>query len=256
VRAARFTLNRARMDLPNEAPGNGEHALQRWVLASIPTPEPITVLDVGANIGEWSRAVLAQARRTGHVDQVRLHAFEPASYTHGRLLENLPDWVRVNRLAVSSEVGEATLHVVHPGAGTNSLHGCSTAHDAVHTELVSTTTVDEYLRQNDIRRVDLLKIDTEGHDFLVLTGAVKSFQDRAISLVQFEYNHRWVYARHFLKDVFDLLCPLGYQVGKLTPRGMELYPGWDHELETFIEGNYLACTDEMVQRLPRISWWK
>jgi hypothetical protein len=37
---------------------------------------------------------------------------------------------------------------------------------------------------------------------------------------------------------------------------MELYPGWDHELETFIEGNYLACTDEMVQRLPRISWWK
>jgi hypothetical protein len=58
--------------------------------------------------------------------------------------------------------------------------------------------------------------------------------------------------RHAVATATDLACravgrrqvvlaPLGYSLGKLTPRGVEFYPGWDAELETFVEGNYVAC---------------
>ncbi|MGH3326859.1 MAG: FkbM family methyltransferase [Streptomycetales bacterium] len=257
VRAARFALNRARLDLPNGPATNGEHALQGWLLAAIPPGEAVTVFDVGANVGEWSRALLGRVRQTGHAGNLSLHAFEPASYTHGLLVGSLPAGVRVNQLALSSHAGQATLHVVHPGAGTNSLHDAFTGGRAAErTEPVVTTTVDDYVQHNDIGRIDLLKIDTEGHDFAVLLGAERSFKAGAISVAQFEYNHRWVHARHFLKDAFDLLWPLGYRVGKLTPRGMESYPDWDPDLETFVEGNYLACTEEMARHLPQVRWWK
>jgi len=257
VRAARFALNRARLDLPNQATINGEYALQRWVLATIPAAEPVTVFDVGANVGTWSLALLRQAGTGGHAHNLVLHAFEPASSSHATLRERLPDSVRVNRLAVSADSGRKLLYVVGPGAGRNSLHESDIERDdPVHTEQVDSTTVDDYARHNGIDRIHLMKIDTEGHDFSVLAGAAQSLRDRTISLVQFEYNHRWVHARHFLKDVFDFVEPLGYRVGKLTPGGMEMYPGWDPELENFIEGNYLACTEEMADRLPQVRWWK
>ncbi|MGH3345152.1 MAG: FkbM family methyltransferase [Carbonactinosporaceae bacterium] len=257
VRAARLALNRARLDLPNGPSINGEYALQGWVLSAIPPGEAVTVLDVGANRGEWSRALLGRARQSGHVGNLALHAFEPASDTYRSLVNSVPTGVRVNRLALSNHAGQATLHVVHPGAGTNSLYdsltGCGSAG---RTEQVETTTLDEYLLRHEIERIDLLKIDTEGHDFAVLLGAERSFKAGAISLAQFEYNHRWVHARHFLKDVFDLLRPLGYQIGKLTPRGMESYLDWDPELESFVENNYLACTEEIARYLPQVRWWK
>jgi hypothetical protein len=63
-------------------------------------------------------------------------------------------------------------------------------------------------------------------------------------------------ARHLLKDVFDLVEPHGYRLGKLTRHGVESYPHWDPELETFIEGNYVAYTADMSPWLPQIPWWK
>jgi FkbM family methyltransferase len=253
VRVARFALHRARRDVPNDPVTNGEYALQRWVLAATTHTDVVTVFDVGANAGEWSRAFLECARRCGRLDGLRLHAFEPSGYTCRLLAENLPATAQVNQVAMSATAGEATLHVRGPGAGTNSLHQ---ACGHVRSEKVLTTTVDAYVAQHAVDRVDLLKVDTEGHDLAVLRGARECLRAGLISVAQFEYNHRWVHARQFLKDAFDLLQPLGYRIGKLTPRGMEPYPGWDPELETFVEGNYLACTPQAARRLPQVAWWK
>jgi hypothetical protein len=78
---------------------------------------------------------------------------------------------------------------------------------------------------------------------------------QAIGVLQFEYNHRWIGGRWFLRDAFDLLLPLGYALGKITPRGIEFYDRWHYELETFREANYLACTPSHVPTFPSIGWW-
>jgi hypothetical protein len=102
----------------------------------------------------------------------------------------------------------------------------------------------------------LVKIDTEGHDLTILRGAGALLAGHRIAVAQFEYNHRWVFARAFLRDAFELLAGHGYQIGKLTPKGVEFYPGWDPDLETFVEGNYVACTPAVADRLPTVAWWK
>ncbi|NDL57647.1 FkbM family methyltransferase [Phytoactinopolyspora mesophila] len=252
VRVARFVLHRSRLDLPNDPRTNGEYALQGWVLTALPATTPLTVMDVGAHVGAWSQNLLALAGSSA--PRLDLHAFEPSRHTHRLLAVNLPETARVNRLAVTDRAGDVALHTIGRVAGRNSLLPQRTT--SAQVEQVGATTIDDYLAQQDIEHVDLMKIDAEGHDCRVLRGAERSFERRAVSIAQFEYNHRWVHGRCFLKDVFDLLSPLDYRIGKLTPRGVEWYPAWDPDLETFVEGNYLACTPELARRLPGIRWWK
>jgi FkbM family methyltransferase len=251
ARLGRFLSNEARLDVDNAMASNGELALLD-VVASQQSGRAL-VLDVGANLGEWSAAVLD---RFG--ERVEVHAFEPCAGTRRRLEEELRQHrlgarVRVFPQALSDVSGETTLLVVGDGEGRNSLTPGLLG--ATREERVPTTTLDEHVRLQDAGEILLVKVDAEGHDLRVLAGARGLLSRRAIGLVQFEYNHRWVHERRFLRDAFELLQPLGYQLGKVTPRGIERYRGWHPELESFREGNYLAFTDAWADRLPRVAWW-
>jgi len=257
VRAARFVLWRARLDVPNDLRTNGESSLQRWVVNLSPPGQEIHVIDVGANVGRWSLAMLGAARESGRSGDLRMHVFEPSAYTFGYLAATLHGQkVKLQRMAVSHGSGSSLLHVVAPAAGTNSLHAPHGVSSGVLTEEVTTTTLSSYAEQAGLDQLALVKIDTEGHDLAVLRGARQLFAEQRISVAQFEYNHRWIYARSYLRDAFELLEPLGYRVGKLTPAGVEFYPSWDAELETFVEGNYVACRQAIAEQLPSVRWWK
>jgi hypothetical protein len=45
----------------------------------------------------------------------------------------------------------------------------------------------------------MIKIDAEGHDLAVLRGGQQLLKTHAISVLQFEYNHRWIYSRTYLR---------------------------------------------------------
>ena len=255
VRAARYVLSRARLDYPNGMTVNGESALQRWILGFSPPGQQIQVADVGANVGRWSRLMLAAASHAGRDGDLRLHAFEPDPDTFARLagtLDGPP--ARISNSALSDRHGTSPFHVVGPGAGTNSLYPVPGSSPAQHS--VVTTTLDRYAEQAGVARFALVKIDAEGHDLAVLRGARDLLAAHRIMVAQFEYNNRWILGRFFLRDAFELLLPLGYRIGKLTPRGVEFYPGWDPDLETFVLGNYVACDPEAATALPAVTWWK
>jgi FkbM family methyltransferase len=257
VRAARFTLMRARLDVPNDRNANGESALARWVLRIPATGEGLHVLDVGANTGQWAALMLGAARQAGRADDLDLHCFEPSADTFDCLSRALQGQrVTLNRAALSDRDGSATLHVLAPGGATNSLHLPAGAPAATGTEEVPVMTLEAYAQHAALQHISLLKIDAEGHDLAVLRGARELLTGQRISVVQFEYTHRWIYARFFLRDAFELLQPLDYAIGKLTPWGVEFYPSWDADLETFVEGNYVACTRAIADRLPAVRWWK
>lgn len=257
VRAARFVLRRARLDVPNDLHTNGEASLQKWVLNMSSPGRRIHVIDVGANIGRWSVAMLAAAQEARRSGDLHLHAFEPSGDTFGQLEATLyGKTVKLHRLAVGDRIGSSLLHIIAPGAGTNSLHAPSGAPPSGYAEEVAVTTLGSYAERAGLDHITLVKIDTEGHDLAVLRGARELFAGQHISVAQFEYNHRWVYARCYLRDAFELLQPLAYRLGKLTPAGVEFYPSWDAELETFVEGNYVACRESVVERLPTVKWWK
>ena len=244
---ARLLTNEVRLDVANDIGTNGETLVQR---AARTLEDPI-VLDVGGHYGEWSVSLLSQA---GHAPL--LHVFEPSAHSAGLARGNLGSRAQVHQLALSDHVGESDLFIVHEGAGSNSIVPFTDRRGAPgETERVAVGTLDDFCSARDLRHLSLLKIDAEGHDLAVMRGAVRMLQARAIDMIQFEYNHRWIDARAFLLDAFELLQGHGYQMGKVTPRGIELYSTWHPELEKFTEGNYLAYLPRVEARLLTLPWW-
>src|SRR5664280_1439440 len=137
---------------------------------------------------------------------------------------------------------------VGPGAGINAL----TTDRSLASREVLVTTIESYCHRNGISRIDLLKIDAEGYDFKVMLGSRAMLESHAVEVMQFEYNHCWISSRHVLKDAFDLLLPLGYTIGKLTGNAVQFYPKWHWELETYREGNYIACLPSWRGRFREI----
>jgi FkbM family methyltransferase len=244
IRAARFATNVLRYDDGNRIDENGEMLVQRTALSR---PDPV-IFDVGANVGQWSMALLAQP---GH--EPTLHAFEPSLYSHTKAVAALGARAEVHALALSSEPGEAELHIVEQGAGVNSLVSTGTA---ATTEKVSVETVDRFCADHGIDSITLLKVDAEGADLSVLRGAAGMLARRAVGIAQFEYNWRWVFSRTYLRDVFELVdTSPGYALGKVTPKGIEFYPRWHQELETFRESNYVLVRDDWHSEFPTVEWW-
>jgi FkbM family methyltransferase len=252
VRAARFLLDRARLDGPNQIPANGELGVQRFVLRSN-SAEPPTIIDVGAHFGEWSLHLLQQAARLGV--QPVVHAFEPSRFTFDRLTETLAaaPGVRLNHQGVSSRSGTAQLHKPCDGAGSSSLY--QGPYREAGTEEVTLTTLDEYCTECGIGHVHLLKVDAEGHDLDALEGSRRLFAEGRVDVAQFEYNARWVDARRYLRDAFAFAESVGYELGKVTPRGIEFYETWHAELESFREGNYVMVRPVVKSDMPTVVWW-
>jgi FkbM family methyltransferase len=256
VRLARFLDYQSRLDVPNQMETNGELLLQARVRSLTADWPSTTVIDVGANVGDWTAAVLgAFAGRPA----LGIHLFEPAPVACERLRvrfasELASGRVHLEEAAVSAECGEGTLHVAGSTSAVHSLYAANVSGASVPVG-VRLVTLDDYCARHGIDRVALVKIDTEGHDLHVLRGAERILTDGRAGLVQFEYNWRWIEARAFLRDVFELAGRTGHRVGKLTPRGVEFYRGWDRELETFHEANFVLCRTEWLSALPQIRWW-
>jgi len=228
VRLGRFISNEARLDVPNEIDRNGEAIVQTFMLKRAEAGSKIVIIDAGANVGLWTRQLLVE---TQHRSSVSVHLFEPCCSTFKTLAANLSEWqlegsTVVNNKALSSRDGQGLLYARGLNAGTSSLYGMNYDSQIGSTEQISLEMCTTYCERNAIVHIDFMKIDTEGHDMEVILGARSMLQENRIDALQFEYNWRWIDARHFLKDAFTLLLPLGYSIGKITPAGIEFYDRW------------------------------
>jgi hypothetical protein len=104
---------------------------------------------------------------------------------------------------------------------------------------LDTLTLDEFLQKLGVDAITLLKINVEGHDLNAPRGSLGSLRSGRIDVVQFEYGHRWIYARCFLRDVFLLIRDLPYQLCRVCPDRLELLAYWHPELERYFDSNFV-----------------
>lgn len=232
---------------------DGEEYVQRCVLVATQNEHSINVADIGANRGDWSLSFLNAHAQFGDIDStVQLHLFEPEPNAHaslqGRFSAPASATTRLHLLALSDSEGSAKLARVAPQSGRNTLvPGADTcAKDEVD---VRTTTLSIFCRDHGIDHLQLVKTDTEGHDLAVMRGARDLLASGHIDVYQFEYNHTWVYARAFLRDVFELTAGLPYRIARLRPASIEILNAWHPELERFFHANYLLV------REPALEWF-
>jgi FkbM family methyltransferase len=130
------------------------------------------VLDVGANIGAHALPLAAALEPGG-----RVVAVEPADEVYAQLCRNLAlnqgfaeRVVPVHRALGSA--GERTAEryfaswPLVPRAGTHAIH-----QGALHASSAATTTLDTLVAELGLTRVDLIKLDVDGHEISVLRGA-------------------------------------------------------------------------------------
>lgn len=258
-RAGRWLYLGARRELRNDPRVNGEYALLRWYAAARqnlaqnqPDPRPVVVCDIGANVGHWAAEAVSRLGEYGHTDFI-IHTCEPAPAQRGALSERLAAEVAqglvvVDDRGVAARAGLVAFSITGKGTGDSAISTVAAPAGAANT--IAVTTLDAIAAERGYAAFDLVKVDTEGNDFNVITGAAALFDARRIGVLQFEYNWRWVAFRYWLKDVFDFVEGRPYRLGRLTQGGVEFYEAWHPELDRFIETNFVLVREDLVRRLP------
>ena len=198
---------------------------------------PRTVLDVGANLGAYSAAVIAR------YPACSLHAFEPSpvNATHLRERFNGNPLVRIHEVALSHNDGEASLWADRPGSGLASLSERRLDHFGIRlteTVQVRTARLDRFAKHADIREIDWVKLDVEGHELFVLEGMGSLLE--SIALVQFEFGGCNIDSRTYFQDFWYLFSRLNFAIYRLTPRGPAPLDRYDEMHETFRTTNFVA----------------
>ena len=225
---------------------SGEVGALEFVRNALGSSRSIVLFDIGANDGEYLHYAL---RIFGN--QVKAYSFEPQSASYERLHARFASDSRVElrKAAVGKEVGMADLFFGKDGETTASLH-CNAAQGQSVSEVVLLTTVDQICDENAIDHIDLLKIDTEGHEMEVLLGATAMIEAGRISSVQLEFGDTFLYTQYHFLDLWKLLSPR-YTIYRILRHGLVELPCYSPDLEIYKIANFLCL--QKLEVAPQIS---
>jgi len=130
------------------------------------------IFDIGANFGYYTMFLTKYLR-----NKCKVYAFEPFPTTFQRLtknvaLNNMNDSINIYQMGVSGHSGHIPISVRVPnnsGSATFSTIG----HHRLNSIEVDVTSLDEFIEENKIRKIDFIKIDVEGYEPRVINGSKK-----------------------------------------------------------------------------------
>lgn len=142
-------------------------------------PEGAIVFDVGGFRGEWTDTVLTQC------PTAKVHVFEPHPGFAAELLEKFTgdNRVTIHELAIGSSTGTMELSDAGDASSAVADHGKSFT--------AATRKVDDFLSDQGIDHIDLMKVNIEGGEYdllpaLIDTGAIKMLDRLQVQFHLFE----------------------------------------------------------------------
>jgi len=143
-----------------------------------------TIFDVGANVGQTA------IQCAKDFPNAKIYSFEPISKTYQTLVANTEKYPTVicKNLAFGDNPGNLEINIFDDeNSELNSLVSTNmNLNENSKKEVIKVDTIDQFLTENNILEIDLLKIDTEGFEINVLNSATKSFNNNKIKLIFIE----------------------------------------------------------------------
>lgn len=174
-----------------------------------------TVFDIGGNHGDWTDLILS----TMNPREIVVFEPFPDHFQNLRSKYETKPQVKVYDMAVGCVTGEVDFHINSDPRFNHSLLTRDPKADAwvnvdhTHKMSVAGVTVDDFCEMHKVNEIDLLKIDTEGADFLVLKGAQNMLQKGGVALVYLEVFLKPLMSNQgSLVDVLQFMDDLGYSL--------------------------------------------
>ncbi len=163
-----------------------------------------TIFDVGANVGQ--SALNYEFR----FPKAKIYAFEPVRGTFEKLEQAVRGHPRIHpyQCGMGKDRGETIIHVSPINTNSSIVHG----RPEDHGETIQLDSISRFCEEHKIETIDFLKIDAEGYEIEVLTGAAPMLKSQRISfiLLECELLPRSGYYVPF-QSIAEFLTPLGYE---------------------------------------------
>jgi FkbM family methyltransferase len=168
-------------------------------------------LDIGADVGEFSIAMVASSRS--------VIAFEPRQ-TQARTLAAMFDAVgadvRIEAIALSDQPGTTAMRVLEFEPGRSTIDDANSLTDTDGSPVRTIDVQVKRLDDLDLENVGLIKIDVEGHELAVLHGAAQTLRrNRPTLVIEAEERHHL----GAVAAITEFLSGLGY-TGHFTLDGI------------------------------------
>jgi FkbM family methyltransferase len=197
---------------------------------------PFVVLDIGANIGTYSKEMLNRN------DKALVHSFEPSKYAGEIFKENLKKHINNKRCffynyGIGKENSNEILFAPDHGSAAASLYNRQ-GNNMVREKII-VRSLSQATRSIEGPIVGM-KIDTEGHEYTIFLSAKKLLKSKDFKVVQFEFGEFSLENQESFKLYYDFLKNLGFKLYRISKYGMTEITEYRKMLEIHWNTNYLA----------------
>ena len=237
----RFFLSVERKAAKLQGKGWGSTTVRKEFAAAVSlltSRNPQICIDIGANKGTYTYEVVRK------FPKCRIVIFEPAK-SNTNILKNkfgTNSNVVIEQTGVSNKVGGATLFSDKDGSGLASLTKRRLDHFGIefnHKETITTIRFEDYWKEKlGSGKIDILKIDIEGHELDALAGFGDSLN--YIEVIQFEFGGCNIDTRTFFRDFWYFFKESGFDLYRITPFGVLNIAKYRELDEFYSTCNYLA----------------
>jgi FkbM family methyltransferase len=242
-----FQLSLRKMNYGNGSEFNesGELEMLQRVKRALSGKDPITVFDVGANVGKYA---LELAKHFG--PSAKIYSFEPSAKTFEIFSKNTQGATNIipNNFGFSDQAANQVLFTNTEGSGLASVYKRKLDHFGIsmnQQETIQLSTIDQFCKETGISKIQFLKLDIEGHELKALQGAQQMLESDAVDCIQFEFGGCNIDSRTYFQDFYYLLKDR-YRIFRILEDGLIELPVYKETYEVFITVNYLAVRKNLA----------
>ena len=147
----------------------------------------------------------------------------------------------------SDKKESVTLYSNKEGSGLASVYNRRLDHFDInlnYKELTHLESLHNFCKNKDIKHINFLKLDVEGHEYKVLKGAKDLINNNFIDFIQFEFGGTNIDSRTFFQDFYYLLNPY-YKIYRILKDGLMNIDNYKETHEIFRTTNFLAISKKI-----------
>jgi FkbM family methyltransferase len=166
------------------------------------------VVDIGANVGVFSLFTASQSPNAS------IYSYEPIKSNYAILQNNIKnngflDRIKAYNKGVAAVPGQRRIYV-----SSSPSHSFTQSFASQESEIIECTTLENLIRDNNLSKIDVLKLNCEGAEYEILYSASKALE--IVRDIRMEY-HILEDEQHRIEPLTAYLVSIGFSITNINP---------------------------------------